>query len=81
VGAPVNGAVGIVLILAGAALGLLLSLLVWGPLNPARRHRDSHRSYHSGTPVLVRAEKRLYQHPGRQPLVHERRVCHGKPPL
>jgi hypothetical protein len=80
VGAPVNGTVGIVLILAGA-LGLLLSLLLWDPLNLARRHRDSDRSYDSGTPLLVRAEKRLYQHPGRQPPVAERRVYQGKPPL
>jgi hypothetical protein len=28
--------VGVILMLAGA-LGLVLSLLVWGPLNPARR--------------------------------------------
>ena len=61
-------AAGTVLALAGA-LGLLLSLLAWwGRLNSARRHRDSHRSYDSGTPVLVRAEKRLYQDQDRPPL-------------
>jgi hypothetical protein len=59
-------AAGIALMLAGT-LGLLLSLLVWGPLNPARRHRDNPRGYDSGTPVLVRAEKRLYQGQDRQP--------------
>jgi hypothetical protein len=73
-------ATGTVLTLAGA-LGLLLSLLVWGPLNPARRHRDRHRRYDSGTPVLVRAEKRLYQDQDRRPLAGERRVCQDKPPL
>jgi hypothetical protein len=73
-------AAGTVLTMAGA-LGLLLSLLVWGPLNPARRHRDSPRGYDSGTPVLVRAEKRLYQDQDRQPLVDERRVYQDKPPL
>jgi hypothetical protein len=30
---------------------------------------------------LVRAEKRLYQDQGRQPLVDERRVYQDKPPL
>jgi hypothetical protein len=58
-------AAGIVLMLAGI-LGLLLSLL-WGRLNPAGRHRNSPRSYDSGAPVLVRAEKRLYQGQDRQP--------------
>jgi len=73
-------AAGTVLMLAGAP-GLLLPLLGWGPLNSARRHRDRHRRYDSETPVLVRAEKRLYQDQDRQPLVDERRVCQDKPPL
>jgi hypothetical protein len=68
---------GIGLKLSGA-LGPLLSL-AWGPLNAARRHRDSHHSYDGGAPALVRAEKRLYQDPGRQPLAGEGRVYQGKP--
>jgi hypothetical protein len=40
-----------------------------------------HRGYHSGTPVLVRAEKRLYQDPGRPPPADERRVYQWEPPL
>jgi hypothetical protein len=61
--------------LAGV-LGLLLSLLVWGPLNPAQRPRDDRR-----TPMLVRAEKRLYQYQGRPPLAEERRLSQDQPPL
>jgi hypothetical protein len=68
------------LMLAGA-LGLLLPPLARGPLSPARRHRGSPRGYDSGTPVLVRAEKRLYQDQDRQPLPGERRACRDKPPL
>ncbi len=71
-------AVGTVLMLAGT-LGLLL--LVRGPLHAARRHRDSDRSYDSGTPVLVRAEKRLCRNQDQQLLVDKRRVYQDKPPL
>ena len=52
-------AVGTGLMLLGA-LSLVLSLLVWGPLNPAARR------HHSGTSVLARSEKRLYQDQNRQ---------------
>jgi hypothetical protein len=41
--------VGVILMLAGA-LGLLLTLLVWGPLNPARRRRNSPGGYGAGAP-------------------------------
>jgi len=51
--------VGIVLMLAGL-LGLLLSLLVWGPLNPARRRRNSLSVYDGAAPRVVE-EHRLYQ--------------------
>jgi hypothetical protein len=68
---------GTVLILAGA-LGLLLALLVPGPLSPARR-RGSPRGFDSGTTVLVRAEKRLYQ--GELPLAAEPRLHREQPPL
>jgi hypothetical protein len=56
--------VGVVLILAGV-LGLLLSLLIWGLLNPARRRRNSPGGYGGAAP----------------PVVEERRVYHDQPPL
>jgi hypothetical protein len=59
-------------IIAWIALGLGAGLLA---------RRDSRRSYDSERPVLVRAGKRLYQDPGRQPLVDERHACLGRPPL
>ena len=51
--------VGVILMLAGA-LGLLLTLLVWGPLNPARRRRNSPGAYRTGAPPRVE-EPRFYQ--------------------
>jgi hypothetical protein len=69
--------VGVIVIGAGL-LGLLLSLL-WGPLNPASRRRASPRGHDSGTPVLVRAEKRLYL--GELPLAAERGLHREQPPL
>jgi hypothetical protein len=56
--------VGIVLILAGL-LGLVLSLLVWGPLNPSRRRDHLRRSNGEAPPVVV----------------EERRIYHGQPPM
>jgi hypothetical protein len=50
--------VGVVLIGAGA-LGLLLSLLVWGPLNPARRRRAS--SVATARPPALDEQRRAYQ--------------------
>ena len=51
--------VGVVLMLAGV-LGLVLSLLVWGPLNPGRR-RDRLRGYDDGAPPVMVEERRVYQ--------------------
>jgi hypothetical protein len=51
-------AVGVVLMLAGL-LGLMLSLLVWGPLNPGRR-RDRLRSYDEAPPAVA-GGRRVYQ--------------------
>jgi hypothetical protein len=51
--------VGVILMLAGA-LGLLLTLLVWGPLNPARRRRNSPGAYGAGAPPRDQ-EPRSYQ--------------------
>jgi hypothetical protein len=48
-------AVGVVLMLAGL-LGLMLSLLVWGPLNPGRR-RDRLRSHDEAPPALARGRR------------------------
>jgi hypothetical protein len=71
--------VGIILILAGV-LGLVLSLLVWGPLNPARRRRaESPLSYEVAAPPVVE-ERRVYRDD--QPMVvEERRVHRDDPPL
>jgi hypothetical protein len=69
--------VGVILILAGI-LGLVLSLLVWGPLNPARRRRDQLSGFESGPPQVVE-EHRVYQD---QPqVVEEHRVYRDQPPL
>jgi hypothetical protein len=49
--------VGVIVIGAGV-LGLLLSLLVWGPLNPARRRRAA--SAAPARPPAVAAQRRAY---------------------
>jgi hypothetical protein len=51
--------VGVVLMLAGL-LGLVLSLLVCGPLNPGRR-RDRLRGYDDEAPSAGAGERRVYQ--------------------
>jgi uncharacterized protein DUF6458 len=68
-------AVGVILILAGV-LGLVLSLLVWGPLSPARRRRSRAVGYDRATSVVE--ERRVYQeHP---PVAEEGRVWQEGPP-
>ena len=67
---------GVIMIGAGV-FGLLLSLLVPDPPNPARRRATRGRD--SGTPVLVRAEKRLYQ--CELPRAAERGLHREQPPL
>jgi hypothetical protein len=52
-------AVGVVLMLAGL-LGVVLSLLVWGPLNPGRR-RDRLRGYDGAAPPSGAGGARVYQ--------------------
>jgi hypothetical protein len=50
--------VGVIVIGAGV-LGLLLSLLVWGPLNPARRRRAA--SAATTRPPVAAEQRRVYQ--------------------
>jgi len=50
--------VGVIVIGAGV-LGLLLSLLVWGPLNPARRRRAG--SAATARQPAADAQRRVYQ--------------------
>lgn len=54
--------VGLIVLLAGV-LGLLLSLLVWGPLNPARRRASDPVGYEASTPPAPPAgqERPLYR--------------------
>jgi hypothetical protein len=54
-------AVGLIVLLAGV-LGLLLSLLVWSPLNPNRRRAARTTSYDDGRrPPRVVEERRTYR--------------------
>ena len=50
--------VGVIVIGAGV-LGLLLSLLVWGPLNPARRRRAA--SAATTRPPVAAEQRRVYR--------------------
>jgi hypothetical protein len=54
--------VGLIVLLAGV-LGLLLSLLVWGPLNPGRRRANDAVGYEASTPPSPPAgqERPLYR--------------------
>jgi hypothetical protein len=52
--------VGLIVLLAGV-LGLLLSFLVWGPLNPARRRANDPVGYQAGPPPPVGQERPLYR--------------------
>jgi uncharacterized membrane protein YidH (DUF202 family) len=65
--------VGVILILVGV-LGLVLSLVVWGPLNPARR-----RSVYLDQSQVVE-ERRVYGD-DQPPVVEERRVYRDEQPL
>jgi hypothetical protein len=82
--------VGVILILAGV-LGLVLSLFVWGPLNPSRRRRDLPLGYDDGMAPVVE-ERRIYQeqppvvedrliYRDQAPVIEERRVFRDQPPL
>jgi hypothetical protein len=71
-------------ILLGLGAGLLAAILLLayhlatGPTTRTGRHRHSYRSYDSGMPALVRAEKRLHQ--AWQPPADQRR-WQDEPPL
>lgn len=53
--------VGLIVLLAGV-LGLLLSLLVWGPLNPARRRAKDPVGYDASAPPPTAGQERpLYR--------------------
>jgi len=82
-------AVGVILILAGV-LGLVLSLFVWGPLNPSRRRRDLPLGYEGTVPVVE--DRRVYQeqppvvedrliYQDQSPVVEERRIYRDQSPL
>jgi hypothetical protein len=67
--------VGVILILAGV-LGLILSLVVWGPLNPARRRRGNPLGYgDQALPVIE--ERRVYQE--QSPVVEEHGIYRDEP--
>jgi uncharacterized membrane protein YidH (DUF202 family) len=65
--------VGVILILAGV-LGLLLSLLVWGPMN---RRRNRPVGYDRAAPPLIR--QRFGQ--DQLPVTDDRRVYQEQPPV
>jgi hypothetical protein len=52
--------VGLIVLLAGV-LGLVLSLLVWGPLNPARRRSNEPVRYEASTPPPAEQGRPLYR--------------------
>jgi hypothetical protein len=84
-------AVGVILMLAGL-LGLVLSLVVWGPLNPAARRRRSRLTGYDDGALPVVEERRVYQeqspaaeespvYEDQAPVVEERRIYRDQPPL
>jgi hypothetical protein len=69
--------VGVIVLLAGV-LGLLLSLLVWSPLNPNRRRGYRAAPYDGGAPPRVVQDDRAFR--DNAPLVQERRAYQDEPP-
>jgi hypothetical protein len=69
--------VGIVVLLAGV-LGLLLSLLVWSPLNPNRRSRGRSEGYDSRPPPPVSQHYQTFR--DEPPQVQDRRTYQDGPP-
>lgn len=70
--------VGVIVLLAGV-LGLLLSLLVWSPLNPNRRRAGRPPGYDSGQPgPEAAAERPLYR--DEPPAGQQQRIYTDDPP-
>ncbi len=70
--------VGIIVLLAGV-LGLLLSLLVWSPLNPNRRRSGRAAGYESGPPPPAAQHYRTFRDDP-PPTVQERHTYQDEPP-
>jgi hypothetical protein len=69
--------IGVIVLLAGV-LGLLLSLLVWSPLNPNRRRSNPPAGYDSGPPPQVVQYNRTFR--DEPPMVQEHRTYQDEPP-
>jgi hypothetical protein len=69
--------VGVIVLLAGV-LGLVLSLVVWGPLNPARRRLNRPLSAGGSLPPVA-ADQRMYR--AQPPVAGEQPVYQEEPPL
>jgi hypothetical protein len=70
--------VGVIVLLAGV-LGLLLSLLVWSPLNPNRRRSGLPARYDTGVPPRVVQEERIFRDVT-PPAVQQQRTYQDEPP-
>ena len=70
--------VGVIVLLAGV-LGLLLSLLVWSPLNPNRRRAARPPAYDSGPPPPAAEHNRTFRDDP-PPALRERRGYQDEPP-
>src|SRR5580692_12741343 len=71
-------AVGLIVLLAGV-LGLLLSLLVWSPLNPNRRRAARAAGYDGGPPPPAAPQYRTYRDDP-APSVREHGIYQDEPP-
>jgi hypothetical protein len=69
--------VGVIVLLAGV-LGLLLSLLVWSPLNPNRRRTSRPTGYESGPPPAAPHYRTFRDDP--PPSVREHGIYQDEPP-
>ncbi len=69
--------VGVIVLLAGV-LGLLLSLLVWSPLNPNRRRNGQPAGYDNRPPPPVAQNYRTFR--DEPPVAQEYRTYRDEPP-
>ncbi len=69
--------VGVIVLLAGV-LGLLLSLLVWSPLNPNRRRNGRAAGYDGGPPPAAPQYRTYRDDPA--PAVREHGIYQDEPP-